>query len=186
MSMTREDVLRELELLPVWQLRAPLLEIEKVPEQLTEKITPKIIETAPEATQLSQNPFEMHISDDKSWLFICPASRMDAGSQACTGMLESSGILFNNILSALHINKVRIYTQDLANAEVKIIVAMGEKTAQLLLNTQDLIDNLRGKTHILHGTPLIVTYSCQDLLEHLPNKAKTWDDLCTAKALASI
>jgi DNA polymerase len=101
---------------------------------------------------------------------------MDAGSKS---------ILFNNILSALHINKVHIYTQDLANAEVKIIVAMGEKTAQLLLNTQDSIDNLRGKTHILHDTPLIVTYSCQDLLQDLAFKSKTWDDLCIAKSLAS-
>lgn len=188
--MTREDVLRELELLPVWQLRVPLLEIEKVPEQLAEKITPKITEAAPElvaiaevapATETSPNPFEMHISDDKNWLFICPASHMDITSQ---------GILFNNILSALHINKVQSYTHDLANARVKIIVVMGEKTAQALLNTQDSIESLRSSHlnanwHTLHDTPLIVTYSCQELLEHLPNKAKTWDDLCLAKALAS-
>jgi uracil-DNA glycosylase len=178
--MTREDVLRELELLPVWQLRVPLLEIEKVPEQLTEKVAEKITETAPEllaiaevapATEISQKSFEMHISDDKNWLFICPASRMDAGSQS---------MLFNNILSALHINKVHIYTQDLATAEVKIIVVMGEKTAQTLLNTLESIANLRSKEHALHNTPLIVTYSCDEMLDNLQNKAKTWDDLLTA------
>ncbi len=178
--MTREDMLRELELLPVWQLRAPLLEIEKAPEQLTEKITPKITEATPKLVALeavaivaqpSQKSFEMHISEDKCWLFICPESRMDAGSQRT---------LFNNILSALHINKVHIYTQDLATAEVKIIVVMGEKTAQNLLKTSETLEKLRSKSHVLHDTPLIVTYSCDEMLDNLQNKAKTWDDLLTA------
>jgi uracil-DNA glycosylase len=185
MSFTREDVLRELELLPVWQLRAPLPSPEKLAENVTAKITestPKSVEIAEitAVVETSQNTFEMHISDDKSWLFICPESRMDIDSQA---------ILFNNILSALHIKKVQIYTQDLAqdlvNIGVKVIVCMGEKTAQTLLNTQDSIDNLRsshlnGNGHVLHNTPLIVTYSAAEILENLQNKAKTWHDLVTA------
>jgi uracil-DNA glycosylase len=179
--MTREDVLRELELLPVWQLRAPLLETEKVPAKLAEKITPKITEAAPElptteAPPTNQQAFEMHISDDKSWLFICSASRMAIGLDAG----YSQSILFNNILSALHIKKVQNYAQDLAQVAVKVIIVMGEKTAQTLLNSTETIDNLRGKAHRWQDTPLIVTYSCAEMLEHLPNKAKTWHDLNTA------
>jgi uracil-DNA glycosylase len=191
MSFTREDVLRELELLPVWQLRAPLL-VPKMsaPEKLAENVTAKITESAPESVEIaeitavektSQNTFEMHISDDKSWLFICPRSRMAIGFD----IGGSQAILFNNILSALHIKKVQIYTQDLAKTGVKVIICMGEKTAQTLLNTQDSIDNLRsshlnGNGHVLHNTPLIVTYSAAEILENLQNKAKTWHDLITA------
>jgi uracil-DNA glycosylase len=190
MSFTREDVLRELELLPVWQLRAPLPAPQmSAPEKLAENVTAKIAESTPESVEIAKitacekpnkNTFEIRISDDKSWLFICPESRMD---------IDSQGILFNNILSALHIKKVQIYTQDLAqdlvNKGVKVIICMGEKTAQTLLNTQDSIDNLRsshlnGNGHVLHNTPLIVTYSAAEILENLQNKAKTWHDLVTA------
>jgi uracil-DNA glycosylase len=179
--MTREDVLRELELLPVWQLRAPLLQTEKVPAKLAEKITPKITEAAPElptpeAPPTNQQAFDMHISDDKCWLFICPASRMAIGLDAG----DSQSILFNNILSALHIKKVQNHAHDLAQVAVKVIIVMGEKTAQTLLNSTETIDNLRGKAHRWQDTPLIVTYSCAEMLEHLPNKAKTWHDLNTA------
>ena len=67
----------------------------------------------------------------------------------------------------------------------EVIVAMGEKTAQTLLNSSESITNLRGKQHVLHGLPLIVTFSAAEMLEHLPNKAKAWHDLCTALRLVN-
>ena len=91
-------------------------------------------------------------------------------------------MLFDNILIALQI-KAKKYAGDLAASGAKVIVAMGEKTAQTLLNSTDNIANLRGKQHVLHNVPLIVTFSTAEILEHLPNKAKTWDDLCIALSL---
>lgn len=170
MNMTREDVLRELELLPVWQLRAPL----KVAEPAIEKAPMAVvaIEVAKENTSL-----ECIISDDKKWCFICqnsmPETRMDIGLQ---------GILFNNILHVLKISKTNKISMENIS-EAKVMIAMGETVAQQLLSSTESIEQLRGKTYAYQNIPLIVTYDMSDMLLHLPNKAKTWDDLCMALQL---
>jgi len=101
-------------------------------------------------------------------------------SEILTGQ---SAELFNNILRALkikpaHTTHTQQLTLDIGSASV--VVAMGETVAQQLLNNSDTMDNLRGKLHAVSGVPLIVTYHPDQLLQHLPNKAKTWDDLCMA------
>jgi uracil-DNA glycosylase len=164
--MNREYVLRELELLPVWQLRAPL----KVAEPAIEKapIEEAVIEVATENTSL-----ELIISDDKRWIFSYPATRMDIASQST---------LFNNILYALKISKTnKIALENIS--EAKVMIAMGEIAAQQLLGSTESLEQLRGKMHTYQNIPLIVTYDTSDMLQHLPNKAKTWDDLCMALQL---
>ena len=182
--MTREDVLRELELLPVWQLRAPAA----LPIEVAQKIasvsahvkadvkTVEIIKQA-QAPAATETSYYVVVSDDKNWAFVLP--------QALTGAAET---LFNNILLALQINKTHIET--LTNlASVKVIVAMGESVAQPLLCTSESLEKLRGKPHVFEhiagNIPLVVTYHPNDLLQHLSFKANMWDDLCIAKPLAS-
>ena len=166
--MNREDVLRELELLPVWQLRTPL-KLAELPTDLPEKVAP-ILEVAIEAAHV-----ELIVSDDKKWIFAYPADRMDTASQS---------ILLKNILFALKITKTSsIRLKNLADIDAKVMIAMGEMVAQQLLNSTESIESLRGKIHIYENIPLIVTYHPQDMLQHLPNKAKTWDDLCMAVQL---
>jgi uracil-DNA glycosylase len=170
MSLTREDALRELELLPVWKLRAS----PKVAETVAEKAP--IVEVAIEAATENIS-LEIIISDDKKWCFISqngmPATRMDIGLQAS---------LFNNILHALKINKTNKIAQE-SMREAKVIIVMGESAAQQLLNSTESLEQLRGKTHTFQNIPLIVTYDTQNMLENLANKAKTWDDLCMALRL---
>jgi DNA polymerase len=164
--MTREDVLRELELLPVWRLRVP----PKVAEPAIEKarIAEVAVEVATENTSL-----ELIISDDKRWIFAYPAGLMDIGSQAD---------LFKNILHALKISKTnKVALENIS--EAKVIIVMGETTAQHLLSSTESLEQLRGKTYAYQNIPLIVTYDTSDMLLHLPNKAKTWDDLCVALQL---
>ncbi len=170
MNMTREDVLRELELLPAWELRAPL----KVAQPITENapMVEVTIEVVIENTSL-----EFIISDDKGWCFICqnsmPANLMDIGLQS---------ILFKNILHVLKISKTnKISLENIS--EAKVMIAMGETVAQQLLSSTESLEQLRGKTHVYQNIPLIVTYDTSDMLQHLPNKAKTWDDLCIAQSL---
>jgi DNA polymerase len=164
--MNREDILRELELLPVWKLRTPL----KVAETVVEKAP--IAEAAFVATT-ENTSLELIISDDPRWIFAYPATRMDIGSQS---------ILFKNILHALKISKTdKILLENIS--EAKVMIAMGETAAQQLLNSTESIEQLRGKTHTYQNIPLIVTYDTSDMLQHLPNKAKTWDDLCSALQL---
>ena len=168
MGMTREDVLRELELLPVWQLRVPTVS----PVEIVQKITEA--QKIAEAT-VTETSYYVVVSDDKKWAFVF--------SQALTGTAQ---ILFNNILLALQLNKT--HTETAANlagllaslADVKVIVAMGEAASQQLLRSSESLEQLRGKVHVFENVPLVVTYHPDDLLQQLANKANMWDDLCIA------
>lgn len=173
MSMTREDVLRELELLPVWQLRAPVAPQTDV-AQVTIEI--KAVETMviPQASPAiaAKTSHYVLVSDKEKWAFVLPEA---------LGGTENT--LFNNILLALKLNKT--HSETLTDLSVKVIVAMGERVAQQLLSSVESIEQLRGKVHVYQGVPLIVTYHPSDLLQQLSTKAKTWDDLCIANQIAS-
>ena len=212
-KITREDVLRELELLPGWTLRAPLPEqsiIESTPltaeptsltiepEPLAIEPAPLAIEPAPlviekvqpvlvvpvEPNEIEKDSIETSqavsssavfiTSDDKKWVFVLP--------EAPTGQAAD---LFNNILRALSINKTQTsqtqdLMQDIAGLNVGVVVAVGEKIAQQLFASTQPLEILRGKIHDTNGLQVVATYHPDDLLLHLPNKAKTWDDLCIA------
>ena len=189
MMMTREDVLRELELLPVWQLRAPAAsaaapsanvspQVAEVNLQVTASAkTP--VNTQPEQAEITEksqplasetNYFAL-VSDDKNWVFVLP--------KALTGAADT---LFNNILLALQINKT--HSEALSNlASAKVIIAFGDIVAQQLLSVSDSFEQLRGKPQLFLGAALIVTYHPNDLLQDLALKPKLWDDLCIAKSL---
>ena len=187
--MTREDVLRELELLPVWQLRAPAAPPIEVAQKIANdsahvktdvKTDVKMVEIIEQAqvSAATETSYYLVVSDDKNWAFVLP--------QALTGAAET---LFNNILLALQINQT--HTETLTKlASVKVIVAMGESVAQPLLCTSESLEKLRGKAHVFEhiagNIPLVVTYHPNDLLQHLSFKANMWDDLCIAKPLAPI
>ena len=141
--MTREDMLRELELLPVWQLRAPV-QLQPQPAETAPVVIPITAEPAkilavPAKIPGAQIAFNLTLSADKKWVFIMPASpELPA--------LQSS--LFDNILLALKIDKTnKIVLTSLVDIEAKVIIAMGETTAQQLLNSAESIESLRGKTH---------------------------------------
>ena len=189
--MSRDDILRELELLPAWKLRAP---IETLPAKAIEAKEIDIVEIVAVEKPSSAAPpqYEITISQDKHWAFACetfacetfvgetfageismPASRVDIGLQS---------ILLNNILHALQIEKPTItHAQNLTDIDAKIIVAMGESVAQLLLNTQDSLENLRGTLHSAGTAYIIATYDLTHLLNYPVDKAKVWQDLCLAR-----
>ena len=180
--ITREDVLRELELLPMWQLRVPAAfaaapaaydsqQVTKINPQLnTQAQLAKVTEESQILTAAETGYFAL-ISDDKKWAFVLP--------QALTG---AANTLLNNILMALQISKTRTeVVGDLTS--VKVIIAFGEIIAQQLLGVSDSIEMLRTKPQLLLGSMLIVTYHPNDLLQDLALKPKMWDDLCIAKSL---
>ncbi len=176
--MTREDVMRELELLPIWTLRAPIPQqsiVEPMSPSLITANEPTIVEQVQiEAPPLGLAPAVFIASDDKKWLFVLPAE--------LTGQAAD---LFNNILRALSINKTQTYhtqqlTQDIASLDARVAIIMGEALAQQLLASTESLESLRGTMHMVNGLQVIATYHPDDLLLHLANKAKTWDDLCMA------
>ena len=67
----------------------------------------------------------------------------------------------------------------------RLIVAMGRFAVQALLRTDEPIGKLRGRVHRYQGVPLVVTYHPAYLLRNLPDKARAWEDLCLAAAVAA-
>jgi uracil-DNA glycosylase len=174
--LTREDMLRELELLPVWRLREAL-PAEPKPGNSTPDLA-LIQSSEPEtinidATEITQGSSAVLVfSADKNLAFVLPAV-----------LAGQSLDLFNSILRALKIKpmdakQTQQLTREIQESGAKVVVVMGETVAQLLLT--ESVENLRGKLHTINGVPSVVTYHPDELLQHLPNKAKTWDDLCMA------
>jgi DNA polymerase len=163
MSLTREDLLRELELLPVWQLREPV--VGKTPSVASVKSD---IPTEPQ-------PLRIILSDDNQYLFLLEDLKS-----------REEEVLLQNILKAIHI-KVHV---DLASQRIlnltehtpKIIIVMGEKATVSLLNLTEQIQNLRGKLYQYNSLPVVVTYHPNHLLKNSEDKAHAWADLCLAKS----
>ncbi len=183
--ITREDLMRELELLPVWQLRQtvsqvvepnssqPKLDIHPHEQiKLSETQQKTIAEAGLSEDALSN--FRVIVSEGGDWLFLLNANQ---------SMEEE--VLLQNMLKAVSVKPKRDTKQaareDLSQHQSKIIVVMGEQEAQDLLTLKDDIEALRGKVHNFQNRLLIVTYSPQHLLLNLADKSKAWEDLCFAK-----
>lgn len=65
----------------------------------------------------------------------------------------------------------------------RLLLAMGRFAAQSLLATDEPIGKLRGRVHLWHDTPVVVTYHPAYLLRTLADKARAWDDLCLAASI---
>lgn len=73
----------------------------------------------------------------------------------------------------------------LAQARPDVVLVMGRMAAQALLASSEAFGTLRGRPHALHGRAMVVTHDAPYLLRCPQDKAKAWDDLCLAMALAA-
>jgi DNA polymerase len=71
--------------------------------------------------------------------------------------------------------------RQIALIQPRLIVALGKTAALNLLRSEASVGSLRGRVHDFHGVPLLVTYHPAYLLRNLPDKAKSWEDLCLAR-----
>ena len=99
-----------------------------------------------------------------------PVSRQATAAGAGNG---ESGLALQDSLSAL----VQAEKPD-------VLLIMGRLAAQALLQSAEPLGKLRGQKHQLAGIPAFVTYDAAYLLRSLPDKARAWDDLCLAQAVA--
>ncbi|MBN2090051.1 uracil-DNA glycosylase [candidate division KSB1 bacterium] len=67
--------------------------------------------------------------------------------------------------------------QQIEIIQPRIILALGQQTAQVLLNVEETINQLRGKIHQLNGVDLIVTYHPATLLKQPEFKRSAWEDV---------
>ncbi|MDR2787812.1 MAG: uracil-DNA glycosylase [Candidatus Accumulibacter sp.] len=69
----------------------------------------------------------------------------------------------------------------------RLIVLLGRAAVNSVLGEDRSLASLRGKTLVYrdgdHEIPTLVTYHPAYLLRNLPDKAKTWEDLCRARDL---
>lgn len=204
--MTREDVLRELELLPIWQLRAPLkplvvvdnpvlhdepvVEVTSVVEPALEKSAYEIplsfapesaLETAPEVIQ---EPLTEAVAAE-SISYQCIASDDNAYLfiLAAELLTADAQTLLNNIWRAMRVNVKPAFSSTVATLDLtphQVMIAMGESVAQQLLARTELLQSLREQPLTYQDKPLVVTYDAAYLLENSANKPQAWADLISA------
>lgn len=197
MSLTREDMLRELELLPVWRLRSPLAETlpsARVPE------TGPIIETqivAMPVVEVNAEPVEVVaetpiVQEDAAaltadikppdiapepvvqspWLLYCPQAG-DSPSQQ----------LLQNIVRALRLpaEEVVLHQQIISLDQVKtrFCVLFGLEAANQFLNAEhrELV-SVRGQLHTQGNMAYVITHDPRAMLESPQLKKEVWQDLC--------
>ncbi len=172
--MSRDDILRELELLPVWQLRHPVA-LEKTAEAIP---TAELIEQESDVDQ-SQAPsqvftFRLMASEDGQWLFALKSQQNEEAETLLQNMLKAVTVKIGQEMAEAQATIIADY-------KPKVIVAMGEDVAQQLLALNQPLAQLRGKAHGLKETSVIVTYAPDALLQNPADKANAWADLCLAK-----
>jgi len=196
MSLTREDMLRELELLPVWRLRSPLAETllqpsvpEKAPSIETQVVAMPVVEvSAVSAEVVAEAPaiqedapalIEINVPDiatepllQSPWLLYCPQAG-DAPSQQ----------LLQNIVRALRLpaGEVVLHQQIVSLDQVKtrFCVLFGLEAANQFLNAEhrELV-SVRGQLHTQGNMAYVITHDPRAMLETPQLKKEVWQDLC--------
>lgn len=196
--MTRDDVLRELELLPAWQLRTPLpsqtttakavvlaetsaVEVESgaepvvVPEFHHHEVAHETLMAAPAivSAPVIAPEFAYMTSEDCAWLIVLAKVSLTADEMR---LLQNIAIALQIKLQPVQVSSA--LSELVAQVQVKQVLAFGEAVAQHLLSTQAMLDDLRGSVHRWQGVPLVVTYDLAHLLEVPRDKAHAWRDMC--------
>lgn len=180
--MNREELLRELELLPVWQLRSPVQQAPSEADVLVNRDNVDLAVTDPDMViEASQGvpdaradlQFRLILSDDAQWAFVL-GSLDDEGEQLLQNMLKAVAVKVSQDITNAKIEQLKL-------ASPKVIVIMAEHAARQMLNNTQTIDQMRGTPLLWQGASVIVTYSPHHLLSNLADKAKAWQDLCLAR-----
>ncbi len=184
--MTREDMLRELELLPVWQLREPLPVIDAVesavevsvdlaiqPSTFTE--SPSIEVEPPPVEPIALLSLTAMMSEDQQWLFVMSEAMLsDDESQLLSQIFKAMR------LQMLPAAKLQNIDDALKNSTHKVLVTLGEPATQQLLQSPLSWASVRGVIHQFGTLKLVPTYDLNHLIRHPHDKALAWKDLCLA------
>lgn len=105
---------------------------------------------------------------------------------------EDEDLMFDKILSALNLSKSKIFLIKFKNDTIlkntklkslinrldsKIIITLGAKISQFILDTKEDLENLRNKKNYINNMVIIPTYSIQDVKKDISFKRHLWDDL---------
>lgn len=209
MSLTREDMLRELELLPVWRLNAPLEPTVSTPPQAKQEAAPSDAPVAPQiepvvepVAEIQEEPtqspalpeianmdwaeLKKHIvgSGDQNadWVFVGDVPSDGDASTLLDKMLIAIQLQRGKNVYLTQLSEPDYFNRQIALIQPKLIIAFGEQAAQVLLGSNEPLDALRGKVHQYQGVALVASYAPSHLLQHTQDKAKAWADLCLARS----
>lgn len=190
MNMTREDILHELELLPVWRLRVPSVAqavvvsapdvVAKAEPQVDSVISPEpVIADAVVPIPVVQQPEVEKPEVErivKQWAFVCGVSSRQE---------DECALLMSNIIKATHLELADYVLlneiQALASYQVGDILLFGLDMANKYLNTSEIdLGNLRGQYHMVEGVRCWVTYHPEQMLQDPLLKREVWRDICAA------
>jgi DNA polymerase len=197
-AMTQEDVLRELELLPMWHLRASLTPLAPAAQAVSSvpvmpaahveaPVVPEPVVPEPDkAEPVAPEPIEalawtQVVSTDGAWLFVSHTASLSADEwQLLQNMAKAMRISLSPPQAMTDPGHV------LSASSAKMLIAFGETAAQQLLASQASLPTLRGQLHACHGRTLVATHALDHLLQQPLDKAHTWHDLRLAmQALAN-
>ena len=181
--MTREDMLRELELLPVWQLRTPLPERVAIVEPVSVPALPEMVaafapvvhEVIAEVALPKPQVLTYITSDNGHWLFVL--------AQPPQGDDEVQ--LLNNMFKAMQVQvkpaDTQVYSAEIiANIQPKVVITLGEVATQTVMQSTERLLDLRGQLHDFLGVKLVPTFDLNQLIINPLDKALTWRDCCLA------
>ncbi|MGZ8269989.1 MAG: hypothetical protein ACXW1T_02295 [Methylophilus sp.] len=188
--MTREDILHELELLPVWKLRvSPVVQavVVNTPDVVV-KATPQIDSIASPEPVITGSVASIPIVQKpeiekpqvekivKQWAFVCSTSSTQE---------DECALLMNNIMKATHLELADYVllneTQALANYQVGDILLFGLDMANKYLKTSEIdLGSIRGQYHMVEEVRCWVTYHPEQMLQDPLLKREVWRDICAA------
>jgi DNA polymerase len=196
-AMTQEDVLRELELLPMWHLRASLTPLAPAAQAVSsvpvmpaahveapvvpEPVVPEPDKAEPVAPEpITAMAWTQVASTDGAWLFVSHTASLSADEwQLLQNMAKAMRISLSPPQAMTDPGHV------LSASSAKMLIAFGAAAAQQLLASQASLPTLRGQLHACHGRTLVATHALDHLLQQPLDKAHTWHDLRLAmQALA--
>ncbi len=178
-AMTQEDVLRELELLPMWHLRASLTPlapeakaVSAVPVSPAAHVAAPVVPEPVLLEPVAALAWTQVASTDGLWLFVSLTASLSADEWQ----------LLQNMAKAMRISlsPPQAMTDPghaLSASSAKMLIAFGEAAAQQLLASQKSLPTLRGQLHACHGRTLVATHALAHLLQQPLDKAQTWHDL---------
>ncbi|SDT94506.1 uracil-DNA glycosylase [Desulfobacula phenolica] len=98
-----------------------------------------------------------------------------------------SGELFVKILNAMNLSpdsvficnaeNIKFVYQKIKTISPKVIITLGTKAGQFLLNTKHPIEQFRGKFHEIDGIKVMPTFHPSLLLKHSEFKRQVWEDM---------
>jgi DNA polymerase len=200
MSLGREDVLRELELLPVWRLRTPLadsalpaIELPSAPETSTEKLIEKTATVSLESV-IAEPVTELRVESEPAPILEIPENTQPEVTPA--PLIQSPWLLLSlqtddaaaqqlleNIVRALKLTPEELHVshQPLKAPQVQsqFAILFGLDAANTFLGTNHTdIASIRGQMLTHAEMRYVITHHPDAMLSNPLLKKEVWHDLC--------